>query len=425
MSVDARICAVMNRIYLLVLFVGACAGAPPPADPRGTAPPPAPQSAAMIADAQPAIAALQASKFDEARSLASQALAKDARNSRAAVVRALATYQAAGHALIASLTQVLDNGDALKSLDHQAGRTAWLQFLAALEAVDRDLLVGSADKDFSMELCLACWEHDWNRNGKVDERDRKLFEIEVDAKGEELPEGDPRRRPTFRFDAGDIEWALAMVSFQRAGVELVLGYQWSELDKLFAWNIFSKDKPASITIKLIDKERVAHAHQLILAGLYHADDCRTLYLAEKDDDREWVPNPEQVNHPVPLPMDRTVYATWAGVLRDVRTLLKSEEGIPLRGMAGLADEKMMRFLPDAYIDVGAMLTQPKDIVIDFGDMSESAQNIEHVLRGVLGNGFKTSMTPSKLVQRLRTMKEDLERGSDTFDKKLRYLLWLN
>ena len=66
---------------------------------------------------------------------------KSGRTSSVTVVRALATYQAAGHALIASLTEVLDKGDALKSLDHQAGRTAWLQFLAALEAVDREALV--------------------------------------------------------------------------------------------------------------------------------------------------------------------------------------------------------------------------------------------------------------------------------------------
>ncbi|MBL9015359.1 MAG: hypothetical protein JNL83_14340, partial [Myxococcales bacterium] len=283
----------------------------------------------------------------------------------------------------------------------------------------------SADKDFALELCLACWERDWNRNGEVDERDRLLFQIEVDATGEQLPEGDPRRRPTFRFDAGDVAWALAMVSFQRAAVELVLGYQWSELDKLFAWNIFSKDKPATITIKLVDKERVSRAHRLILAGIYHAEACRALYLAEKDDDREWVPNPEQMSHPVPLPMDKTIYATWAGVLRDVRTLLRSEEGIPLRGMAGLANEGMAKLVPDAYIDLGAMLTEPKDIVIDFGDLSESPQNVERVLRGVLGNGYKTSMTPSRLVQRLRAMRDELERGSDTFDKKLRYLLWLN
>jgi len=415
----------MNRICLLVVFLGACAGAPPPADPRGTAPPAAVQTASMIADAQPAIDALRASRFDEARALATRALDKDARNSRAAAVRALATYQAAGHALITELTAVLDRGDALKSLDHQAGRAAWTQFLAALEAVDRDLLTASADKDFALELCLACWERDWNRNGEVDERDRLLFQIEVDATGEQLPEGDPRRRPTFRFDAGDVAWALAMVSFQRAAVELVLGYQWSELDKLFAWNIFSKDKPATITIKLVDKERVSRAHRLILAGIYHAEACRVLYLAEKDDDREWVPNPEQMSHPVPLPMDKTIYATWAGVLRDVRTLLRSEEGIPLRGMAGLANEGMAKLVPDAYIDLGAMLTEPKDIVIDFGDLSESPQNVERVLRGVLGNGYKTSMTPSRLVQRLRAMRDELERGSDTFDKKLRYLLWLN
>ena len=29
----------------------------------------------------------------------------------------------------------------------------------------------------------------------------------------------------------------------------------------------------------------------------------TAYLAETDDDREWVPNPKQQSHPMPLPVD--------------------------------------------------------------------------------------------------------------------------
>src|SRR5690349_1949827 len=50
-------------------------------------------------DSAAAVASLQAAKFDEAATLAAQVLAHDPDNSRAAAVRALATYQAAGSRL--------------------------------------------------------------------------------------------------------------------------------------------------------------------------------------------------------------------------------------------------------------------------------------------------------------------------------------
>src|SRR5258706_15057723 len=118
-----------------------------------------------------------------------------------------------------------------------------------------------------MELCLACWQHDWNRSGEIDDRDRKLFEIEYDANGGVLDQSDPARRPTFRFDIGDVSWARAMISFQRAAAELVLAYKWSELDKLMHFDIFrSNEKLGKMTMRLIDPVRVRHARELILAG---------------------------------------------------------------------------------------------------------------------------------------------------------------
>ena len=35
------------------------------------------------------------------------------------------------------------------------------------------------------------------------------------------------------------------------------------------------------------------------------------------------------------------------------------------------------------------------------------------------------MKPSPLVARLARMRRDIERGDDSFGRKLRYLLWLN
>jgi hypothetical protein len=185
--------------------------------------------------------------------------------------------------------------------------------------------------------------------------------------------------------------------------------------------------PPTLTIRLTDKARVIRARELILAGLGFADRCREAYLAETDDDREWVPNPRQRSHPMPLEVDDAVYRTWAGVTGDLRRMLSSEEGLSLRELARVADDAAATRVPDAYLDLGRMLAEPKDITIDLSRIirSQDLATIEQVLRGILQNGYQTAMRPSPLVGRLRQMKAELDRGEDSFERKLRYLLWLN
>jgi hypothetical protein len=401
----------LRRLALITVFaIAGCWGRSAPQGPRDPAP--------------GAVAALQASKFAEAVQQADRTLAQDARSSRAAAVRAIAAYQIAGHELVRSLGEVIEQAERLKAFDHPGGRAAWQAFLTKLEAIDRDLAVAAADPGFSLELCIACWEADWNHNGQIDDRDRRLFELEFDGKEGDLPEGDPRRRPTFRFDVGDVVWARAMIAFQRAAGELVLAYKWSALDQLFAGA--APQQP--LVIRLTDPARVKRARELVIAGLDHADRCREAYLAETDDDREWVPSPRQQSHPVPLEVDAALYGTWAGVIGDVRRMLRSEEAISLRELVGLADDDTVAFVPDAYIDVGRMLGEPKDIVIDVGAIGRGKPDpvvIEKLLRGVLGNGYQPRAKASPLVGRLRGMQDQLTRGEDTFERKLRYLLWLN
>lgn len=403
------------KILAVVIALAAC-GANPPARSK----------AERDADSAAAVASLKASKFDAAIPEATAALAKDSRSGQAAAVRAIATYQLAAHELVTELTKVLEQGFSLKALDHAGGRAAWQKFLDKLAEIDRDLAIVAADPSFTLELCIACWEKDYNHNGQVDERDRKFFELELDDKGEVMEETDPRRRPVFKFDTGDAEWARAMISFQRAFVELVLAYQWSGLDKLF-FGGGDGDRDPALTIKLADKSRVTRARELILNGLAAAERCRAMYLAETDDDREWVPNPKQKNHPIPLAMDDSIYATWAGVLGDVRRMLESKEGISLREVARLGDRNSEAKVPDIYLDLGAMLSSPKDIVIDFGLLKgdDTPDKIDALLRGMIGNGYKKTMPATPLVKRLDAMKQQLDRGEDTFERKLRYLLWLN
>jgi hypothetical protein len=397
---------------LLVLALVACGG---PAVPART-------PAQRAQDSASAVAALQASKFDDAARQATAVLASDPGNARAAAVRAIATYQGGIHGLIEELHHIIEKADHLEFFDHEGGRAAWQGFLGKLEAIDRDLAVVAADREFSLELCIACWEGDWNHNGRIDDRDRKLFELEFDGKGGEIPEGDPRRRPTFRFDTGDADWARAMIAFQRAVGELVLAYRWSDLDKLL-----QAKGPPTLTIRLIDKARVTRARELILAGLGFADRCREAYLAETDDDREWVPNPRQKSHPMPLEVDDAVYRTWAGVTGDLRRMLNSEEGLSIRELARVADDGLTTHVPDAYIDLGRMLAEPRDIAIDLSQImhKQDAATVEQILRGLLQNGYQTAMRPSPLVGRVRQMKAELDRGEDSFERKLRYLFWLN
>ncbi|HSD89971.1 MAG TPA: hypothetical protein VLB44_20710 [Kofleriaceae bacterium] len=376
------------------------------------------------ADASASVAELRAGRFPEAERAAAAVLIKDPRNAVAHAVHALARYDQAGERLIAEIGAVLDQGEGLRFFDHERGRAAWQQFLDELEAIDMDLEVAAADPSFSLELCLACWDnHDWNHNGRVDERDKKMLDLEFDGKGGELPAADPRRKPTYRFDVGDIHWARAMLAFQRAGVELVLAYRWSELDKLFLGK-----NPGTLTIKLIDGGRVRRARELVIAGLGFSEQERQAYLAETDDDREWVPSPRQKSYAMPLEVDQQLYATWSAVIGDVHRLLASQEGISMREVAALFDgDRAAALAPNAFLDLGAMLREPTDIVLDLGalDDKESAQNYERVLRGLLGHGYAPSMRASPLVGRLRHMREQLERGEDTIERKLRYLIWIN
>jgi len=402
-------------ILVMIVAVAACGGGNPP---------PARNTQERAADSAQAVASLRQSQFETASKEATTALAKDARSGTAAAVRAIVTYQLAAHELVTELGKVLEQGLSLKLLDHAGGRAAWQKFLDQLTVVDRDLAIVTADPSFSLELCIACWDRDYNRSGQIDERDRKLLEIELDANGERMEDADPRRRPTFKFDVGDAEWARAMVSFQRAFVELVLAYQWSDLDLL----VFGRgEKPPTLTIKLGDAKRVTHARELILSGLAAAERCRAAYLAETDDDREWVPNPRQKNHPIPLTIDDSIYATWSAVAGDLHRALESKEGISLRQVAALGDRDSSQLVPDAYLDLGAMLGTPKDIVIDLSvfDGTPTPDRVEGLIRGLVGNGYKTSMKASPLVGRLAAMKQQMDRGEDTFERKLRYLLWLN
>jgi hypothetical protein len=407
-------------------------------------------------DSAAAVKALQGSQFADAAQQATLALHLDPHNARAAGVRAIATYEQGGDALYKDLEMLARGADIAKVLDHEEGRRMWQAFADQLAQVDSDLAIAAEDPSFTLELCIACWEHDWNHNGRVDDRDRKLFEIEYDPHcdkqaarapkmaldegnpdyvdpppqvecSDEIPEGDVRRRPTFKFDVGDVDWARAMIAFQRAVVEIILAYRWEELDKLFQAQL----KNPKIVLHLADAKRAEHARELIVAGLGFSARSRDEYLAETDDDHEWLPNPSQKHHPIPLPMDAAIYDTWKNVIGDLQRMLASEEGLSLRGAARLVDKELAIFVPDAYVDLGAMLREPQDITLDFGLDLDSKNPmavrpaVEAMLKNILGKGYRPAMRPSPILERIARMKSEIDHDDETVERKLHYLFWIN
>jgi hypothetical protein len=375
--------------------------------------------------AQGGIDALRAGDFKAAAQQAAQILEAEPHNPQAHLVSAIANYRRVMHQQWLDVRTVLFGGLEAGGFNHRYMRSALTETETELGKVEASLAIAARHPDLSLELCLACWEIDWNNNGRVDNRDRLLFQIEQDKHGKAIPDGDPRRKPTFRFDVGDVAWARAFVSFQRALLSLVLAYDWDALDQVIG-SLDRGKPPKVVVIRLKHAERVAAARRLILAGLAHADDSRRAYLAETDDDREWVPNPRQRNHPLPMPIDQAVYDTWKGVVGDLTRLVQGQEGLSVAQLAQLGDHQWKR-PPRGYLDFGRMLSQPKDIVIKPTELERliEARQVETALKSVLGDYYVPTMQPSPLIGRLNRMKGEMERGEESLERKLRYLLWLN
>ncbi len=369
------------------------------------------------ASARPAVVLLQGGRFADAARAADEALAKDDENALARSVRAIATWERSADALAAEVLPALTRF-LRQRIDVARLRASLAHAEAALARVDDDLAVAEEDKAFALELCIACWTGDWNHDGEVNRRDERLLEIELDAKGDELPAGDPRRKPTFRLDVGDVSWARAMVAFQRALLDVALAYRWED-----TLSFERSREGGGRVVQLADAGRMRAARDRILEGLDHSDHARAAYLAEKDDDREWVPSPRQQSHPLPLPVNDALYDTWSGVLGDVRRLVRSEEGLDVAELAMLAGERGQA--AHGFVDVGRLLSSPRNLRFDEDALEHAERDPDAALRSVLGDAYAARMRPSPLPRRLARMAGELKNGDESLGRKLRYFLWLN
>lgn len=370
-----------------------------------------------------AMAALEAGAMEQAHALGQQELAKQA-SSRLHGMLAVAKFGLALETFsMTALRGAGDGGAVARQL-----RAAMATFLTDLDEVQGHLAAAARDPKFSLELCVACMA---SEDGHLRILPPGALDVERDRAGRELPEGDARRRPTYRFDHGDLAWGRAMVSFQQAFVNLTLAYDWDWIDRMLA-DTADQAADARVTVKLIEPARVARARELLLAGLAASDESRRAFLAETDDDREWVPNPSQQSYASPLAVDAALYRTWEAILGDARALVAGETGVSLAALWKVLGEQGA---PAGFVDLGAMLRTPKDIVwereaLDRIEKEPSAakrgQLTTALLKDLLGNGYKPTMKPSKITDRLLQIRTELDKGADAIvTDKLKYLLWIN
>jgi hypothetical protein len=380
-------------------------------------------------DPSPAIQLLQASRFADAEAKAREIVGKEPANAQANAVAAIAAYQRTMHQLVQDVVAIAMGAGQTHNVNHQYLKYALGSVDQSLRAIEQQLAVAGADSNFALDLCLACWRMDWNHDGRINGRDEAFLQIEVDAEGNNLPPDDPRRTPTFRFDVGDVHWARAMVMFQHAFLNMVMAYDFSALEQFVIKDF--REMPEAFRLRLLDKDRIKQAKALILDGLAAAELSRQQYLAETDDVNEWLPNPRQKNHPLPLPVDDALYETWAQILGDLARLVQGQEGLGVAELAQLGDHQWA-VPPRGFLDIGRMLDQPADIVIQGKTLeglakvrNDDPSAIEKLLGEIFGEKYRPSMKPSLLLGRLQRMKGEIERGHESFERKLRYLLWLN
>jgi hypothetical protein len=75
-----------------------------------------------------------------------------------------------------------------------------------------------------------------------------------------------------------------------------------------------------------------------------------------------------------------------------------------------------------------MLDHPKDIVLhgdDLDMLDKKPVNLGAMLGMVLGEYYVADMKPSALPKRLLRMKGEVDAQQEGFERKLRYLFWLN
>ncbi|MES2016267.1 MAG: hypothetical protein V4484_07195 [Pseudomonadota bacterium] len=197
------------------------------------------------------------------------------------------------------------------------------------------------------------WQLDLNNDAEIKTWERYFFAIP--RRGHSLfrlsmPSDDPdyyareyQLDAAIRIDQSDIAWALCYHYFAESLMETIMSYSFSTANK----------------IELTDAPGMQRANRLMVRGFQTSDLMRRAILAEKDDDHEWIANPQQNSSVFPLPLDAIDFKVWGTLLGHVIPLFEGKTLLVANPKAGGMLGNASKICPPGYgLSVTRFYDQP-------------------------------------------------------------------
>ncbi len=151
-----------------------------------------------------------------------------------------------------------------------------------------------------------------------------------------------------RFDSADAMWLKGYTHFLSGVLDLLLAYDWRPVWDQCAHVIFLKPEPLpplarflsapgrsdhwadliaalhNMRLDLVDKEGLAHAREEFRAMLSCSRLCWQRVLAEKDNDKEWLPSPRQTG-PRGFKVTQAQVDAWMRVLDELEAVASGQK----------------------------------------------------------------------------------------------------
>lgn len=269
-------------------------------------------------------------------------------------------------------------------LNYEGMRTILQAFLSDLAGVQATLAAMPPEATPHLRLNLATARIDLNADGQVTEEESLAAVLEglirqgfVDLSPQPAPQAAP---PSFVvvFDRADAYWLQGYCHVTMGMGEVLLAYNWQEtFDRSFHlffpraglpgkalphstdWGPDIADIIAlihSVRWPLVEPHRVAaaHAHFLEVPRLSHLSWASI--LAETDDEREWIPGPQQKNGAISgLPITAEMLESWGQVMNLAEAVLRGERLIPHWRFAQSTQEDQA---PVKGINLAGLFAQP-------------------------------------------------------------------
>ncbi|MCP4571335.1 MAG: hypothetical protein GY838_03215 [bacterium] len=229
-------------------------------------------------------------------------------------------------------------------------------------------LAGIDDEDFGVEIDLARARLDFDGDGVAADDETFLAVFERAPTSREAAE--PAAELIVRFDSADAKWLQGYTHFAGGFLDILTAYDWRPVWDQCAHVVFLQPDPRpeiarwssedsqnemfldiiaavhDLRLELRDEGAWRRAREQFQGMIACSRACWSRVLAETDDDREWLPSPDQTG-PRGATITREQIDGWHAVLDELEAVTRGEKLLP-----------HWRFRPGTGINVEKMVVSP-------------------------------------------------------------------